>query len=395
MTLALHGGRPVRDTMLPYGQQWIDDQDVEAVLRVLRGPYLTQGPAVPAFERKVAEFVGARHAVAFTNGTAALHAACYAAGLGPGDEVITTPITFVASANCALYVGAKPFFADIDPHTYNLDPAQVEAAITPRTKAIVAVDFTGQPADMDAINAIADRHGLVVIQDAAHSIGATYKGRKVGTLAAMTMFSFHPVKHVTTGEGGVIVTDSDEYAAKLRLFRSHGITREHMERDEGPWYYEMVDLGYNYRMTDLQAGLGASQMDKLPMFLERRRRWAEMYTRELLQWDEIITPCQLPDTNSAWHLYMIQFKGDRLNGTRRDWFDAMRAENIGVHVHYIPVYRQPYYRKLGYEPGLCPVAEKWYSQAMTLPLYAKMEERDVHDVIEALGKVVRYFAKSR
>jgi perosamine synthetase len=377
-----------RESFLSYGQQWITDEDIEAVVDVLKSPFLTQGPKIQEFERKVADYVGAKYAVAFSNGTAALHGACFAAGIGEGDEVITTPITFAATSNAVLYCGGKPVFADIDDRTYNIDPKEIRKHITPNTKAIIPVDFTGQPADMDAIMEIANEHGLVVIEDGAHSLGAEYKGRKVGTLAHMTMFSFHPVKPVTTAEGGVIVTDSEEYYEKLKRFRSHGIIKHNLSRDEGPWYYEMVDLGYNYRMTDLQAALGISQMDKLDRFIERRREIAIMYNEAFKTMDSVILPMQLEGTQSGWHLYMLQLKLDKLKRSRREIFESLRAENIGVHVHYIPVYWHPYYQKLGYRKGICPKAEQWYEQALTLPIFPKMTDEDVNDVIEAVKRNV-------
>ncbi|BDG45786.1 UDP-4-amino-4,6-dideoxy-N-acetyl-beta-L-altrosamine transaminase [Parageobacillus sp. KH3-4] len=375
-----------RESFLSYGQQWITDEDIEAVVAVLKSPFLTQGPKIQEFERKVADYVGAKYAVAFSNGTAALHGACFAAGIGEGDEVITTPITFAATSNAVLYCGGKPVFADIDERTYNIDPKEIRKHITPNTKAIIPVDFTGQPADMDAIMEIASEHGLVVIEDGAHSLGAEYKGRKVGTLAHMTMFSFHPVKPVTTAEGGVIVTDSEEYYEKLKRFRSHGIIKHNLSRDEGPWYYEMVDLGYNYRMTDLQAALGISQMDKLDRFIERRREIASMYSEAFKTMDSVILPMQLEGTQSGWHLYMLQLKLDKLKRSRREIFESLRAENIGVHVHYIPVYWHPYYQKLGYRKGICPKAERWYEQALTLPIFPKMTDEDVNDVIKAVKR---------
>ncbi|UOE76054.1 UDP-4-amino-4,6-dideoxy-N-acetyl-beta-L-altrosamine transaminase [Parageobacillus thermoglucosidasius] len=377
-----------RESFLSYGQQWITDEDIEAVVAVLKSPFLTQGPKIQEFERKVADYVGAKYAVAFSNGTAALHGACFAAGIGEGDEVITTPITFAATSNAVLYCGGKPVFADIDDRTYNIDPKEIRKHITPNTKAIIPVDFTGQPADMDAIMEIANEHGLVVIEDGAHSLGAEYKGRKVGMLAHMTMFSFHPVKPVTTAEGGVIVTDSEEYYEKLKRFRSHGIIKHNLSRDEGPWYYEMVDLGYNYRMTDLQAALGISQMDKLDCFIERRREIANMYNEAFKTMDSVIVPMQLERTQSGWHLYVLQLKLDKLKRSRREIFESLRAENIGVHVHYIPVYWHPYYQKLGYRKGICPKAEQWYEQALTLPIFPKMTDEDVNDVIEAVKRNV-------
>jgi perosamine synthetase len=377
-----------RGSFLSYGRQWITDEDIEAVVAVLKSPFLTQGPKIQEFERKVADHVGAKYAVAFSNGTAALHGACFAAGIGEGDEVITTPITFAATSNAVLYCGGKPVFADIDDRTYNIDPKEIRKHITPNTKAIIPVDFTGQPADMDAIMEIANEHGLVVIEDGAHSLGAEYKGRKVGMLAHMTMFSFHPVKPVTTAEGGVIVTDSEEYYEKLKRFRSHGIIKHNLSRDEGPWYYEMVDLGYNYRMTDLQAALGISQMDKLDRFIERRREIASMYNEAFKTMDSVILPMQLEGTQSGWHLYVLQLKLDKLKRNRREIFESLRAENIGVHVHYIPVYWHPYYQKLGYRKGICPKAEQWYEQALTLPIFPKMTDEDVNDVIEAVKRNV-------
>ncbi|MFD3259385.1 UDP-4-amino-4,6-dideoxy-N-acetyl-beta-L-altrosamine transaminase [Paenibacillus lentus] len=384
---------PVRNTLLPYGQQWLDEDDIEAVVNVLRGDFITQGPAIEAFETKVADYVGANYAVAFTNGTAALHGACFAAGIGEGDEVITTPITFLASSNCVLYQGGTPVFADIDMETYNIDPLEIESKITDKTKAIIAVDFSGQPVEIDRISMLARDHNLVLIQDAAHSLGATYAGQKVGSLADMTMFSFHPVKHVTTGEGGIIVTDSEEYYRKLILFRNHGMTRDSnmLMKNEGPWYYEMQELGYNYRMTDMQAALGSSQMDKLDQFIQRRKEIALLYNEQLSGLPGIILPKQLEQTQSSWHLYVTRWNTEKFRGSRKDWFEALRSEGIGVQVHYIPVYFQPYYQKLGYECGLCPNAEKFYYSAITLPIFPRMSNSDVSDVVEAVNKVRAHF----
>ena len=391
--LALYGGKPARDTLLPYGQQWIDEEDIAQVVQVLRGEYLTQGPAILAFEQKVSDYVGARYAVAFCNGTAALHGACFAAGIGPGDEVITTPITFLASSNCVLYQGGTPVFADVLPDTYNIDPRKIEEKIKTRTKAIIPVDYTGQPADMVRIRELAAKHGLIVIEDAAHSLGAKFQGKSVGTLADMTMFSFHPVKHVTTGEGGVIVTDNKEFYEKMLLFRSHGVTREpgKLLEQQGPWYYEMHALGYNYRMTDMQAALGISQMGKLDNFLERRREIIQLYNQAFAEMKGVILPHQHPEAESAWHLYMLQLDLGSINVTRKEVFEALRAENIGVNVHYIPVHLQPYYKGLGHKKGDCPVAEHLYEGLLTLPLYPKMKNEDVHDVIKAVNKVVGYY----
>lgn len=377
-----------RDTFLSYGRQTVDEEDIQTVVDTLRSPYLTQGPKVVQFEHAIADYVGAKYAVAFCNGTAALHGACFAAGISAGDEVITTPITFAATSNAVLYCGGRPVFADIDERTYNIDPQDIRCKVTAKTKAVIPVDFTGQPADMEAIVNIAREHGLVVIEDGAHSLGAEYRERKIGTQADMTMFSFHPVKPITTAEGGIIVTNSEVYYEKLKRFRSHGIDNGNLSCDEGPWYYEMVDLGFNYRMTDIQAALGISQIHKLDAFIERRREIAAQYNEAFSNWDEVITPAQLSTTNSGWHLYMLQLKLNDLKKTRRQIFEELRALNIGVHVHYIPVYWHPYYQQLGYERGLCPKAEAWYEGALTLPIFPKMTDQDVKDVIEAVRECV-------
>lgn len=385
---------PTRSTMLPYGKQFIDEEDISAVIDVLRSDFITQGPAIEGFERKIANYVGAKYAVAFCNGTAALHGACFAAEIGAGDEVITTPITFIASSNCVLYVGGTPVFADINPDTYNLEPEQIEAKITTNTKAIVAVDFTGQPVEIDRIEKIAREHNLIVIHDAAHSLGASYDGRKVGTFGDMTMFSFHPVKHITTGEGGVIVTDNEQYYRRLLLFRSHGMTRdsEMMSRNEGPWYYEMIELGYNYRMTDMQAALGISQMKKLDGFVEKRREIAALYNQAFNRLDGLKIPMQHVKAASSWHLYVLGWLPDKFSADRKVIFEALRAENIGVHVHYIPVYKQPYYQQLGYQELSCPVAESYYDISISIPIFPRMNEQDVVNVISAVQKVYKRYA---
>ena len=368
------------EKFISYGRQSIDEEDIQIVVDTLRSPYLTQGPTIAKFEQAIADYIGTKYAVAFCNGTAALHGACYAAGIGEGDEVITSPITFAASANCVHYVGGTVVFADIDAVTYNIDPAQIRAKVTTETKAIIPVDFTGQPVDMDEIMAIAKEHNLVVIEDGAHSLGASYKGRKVGTQADMTMFSFHPVKPITTAEGGVIVTDNEEYYKKLLKFRSHGIEQTPYAQEQGDWYYEMTDLGYNYRMTDLQAALGVSQLSKLDTFIQRRREIAVMYTEALKDIGGIQVPREFEDTESGWHLYMIQLE----NANRKQVFEAMRAANVGVHVHYIPVYWHPYYQKLGYEKGLCSVAESWYEKALTLPIHPNLKDEEINFIIKEL-----------
>ena len=398
------------EPFIPYGRQSIDEDDIAAVVAVLKGDWLTQGPTVAAFETAVAERTGARHAVAVATGTAALHAACYAAGVGPGSEIVTAPITFAASGNCALYLGGEVRFADIRADTYCLDPAKLEAAITPKTRAIVPVDFTGQPADMNEIKAIAKRHGLIVIEDAAHSLGATYRGRPVGGLADMTILSFHPVKHVATGEGGMVLTDDDTLAERLRLFRTHGITGEAAamtqpdlaadsdrpdtlkQRHHGKagWYYEMQQLGFNYRITDMQCALGISQLRKLDGFLERRRAIARRYTEAFdgSQW--LITPHQEKDRESAWHLYMLGLRLGAMARTRREVFDDLRGRGIGVHVHYIPLHLQPFYRqRYGHARGDFPVAEAYYDSALTVPLFPAMTDAMVERVIAAVLDAVR------
>lgn len=384
-----------RETYLPYGKQQIDEQDIAAVVKVLRGNFLTTGPEIDEFERKVADYVGAEYAVAFSNGTAALHGACFAAGIGEGDEVITTPMTFAASANCVLYQNATVVFADIDPLTYNIDPEAIAGKITNHTKAIIPVHFTGQPVDLDAIHEIAKEHNLIVIEDAAHAIGASYKGRKIGSISDMTMFSFHPVKHVTTGEGGIISTNNKSFYEKLIQFRSHGITREpsKLQENHGPWYYEMQFLGFNYRMTDIQAVLGTSQMDKLDMFVAKRREIVNTYNQSFGDMNEIIIPYQSSDGESSWHLYVVKLNLALLNGTRKEIFEALRQHNIGVNVHYIPVHLLPYYQDLGYERGSLPNSEQLYDEIITLPLFPAMGVEDVNDVVEAVKFVIKEYRK--
>ncbi|RED65061.1 UDP-4-amino-4,6-dideoxy-N-acetyl-beta-L-altrosamine transaminase [Cohnella lupini] len=389
--------RPMRKSLLPYGRQWIDERDVDSVVSALRGDFLTTGPLVPEFERKIAAKAGARYAVAFSNGTAALHAACYAAGIGPGDEVITTPMTFAASANCVLYQGGTPVFADIDERTYNIDPDAVERLITKRTKAIIPVDFTGQPADLSAIRRLADKYGLIVIEDAAHALGATYRSRPIGSVSDMTMFSLHPVKHITAGEGGVITTDSEEFHLKLLQFRNHGIVRDPIlleNESPGRWYYEMQSLGFNYRLTDISAALAVSQLDKLDDFVARRKRIAQAYDHAFLEWEAIHTPYQEDTGDSSWHLYVIRLDLGKLNAGRDEIFERLYQLNIGVNLHYIPVYLHPHYQRLGYPQGLCKKAEELYSSMITLPLFPAMTDEDVEDVIHAVRLVVSQSMKS-
>ncbi|MEO8436815.1 MAG: DegT/DnrJ/EryC1/StrS family aminotransferase [Chloroflexota bacterium] len=390
--LAIDGGDPVRTTLLPYAHQVIDDRDVEAVTAALRSDWLTTGPRVPAFEGGLAEATGARHAVAFSSGTAALHGAAAVAGLGPGDEAITTPLTFVASANAILYVGATPRFADVDPGSLLIDPAAVEEAVTELTKAIISVDFAGQPADYTALRAIADAAPagpLTIIADASHSLGATFERRPVGTLADMTVLSLHPAKIMTTGEGGAVLTDRDDLVAALRRFRNHGIETELAARRD--WTYAMVELGYNYRLTDIAAALGSAQLERLEEWLARRRRLAARYLERLAGHSEFELPVVDARADPAWHFMFIQLKLERLNVDRGAIFHALRAEGIGVNVHYIPVHRHPYYEARF--PGLSfPIAEDAYEGLLTLPLHAGMTDADLDDVVEALEKVTTAYA---
>lgn len=393
---AICGGTPVRDTKLYYGHQYIDDADIQAVIDVLKSDYLTCGPKITELEAKLCEITGAKYAVVCSNGTAALHMACMAAGVEPGDEVITTPITFAASANCALYCGAKPVFADINDKTYNIDPAAVKAVTTEKTKAVVAVDFTGQSVELDALMAHCKENNLVLIEDGAHVIGTRYKDKPNGSIADMTTFSFHPVKTVTGGEGGAVMTNNEEYYQKLLLARSHGITRDTAFMEEEPhggWYYEQVSLGYNYRMTDIQAGLLISQLDKLPMFSQRRKEIVAKYNEAFLQIPEIQVQEEIPESDTTRHLYILRIKPEMLTINRREFFDALAAENIMCNVHYIPTYYFPHYQRLGYEKGICPKAEKLYDEMMSLPLYYGMTDQDAEDVITAVKKIIDYYKK--
>jgi perosamine synthetase len=386
--LASEGGTPVRETYLPYGHQCIDEDDIAAVVEVLRSDWVTTGPRVDEFEARLAEYVGSEYAVVVSSGTAALHAAVFAAGIGPGDEVITSPMTFAASANCVLYERGTPVFADVQGDTLNIDPAEIERAFTPQTRAVVVVDYAGQPCDLDEIREIARQHQAVVIEDASHALGAEYRGRRVGSLSNMTVLSFHPVKLITTGEGGAVTTDDPELARRLRIFRNHGITTEARERQEaGAWFYEMEALGYNYRLTDVQCALGMSQLCRLDSFLDRRREIAQRYSVAFGELAEVNPLMVGGDRSSAWHIYVIQLDLDKLRVGRAEVFAALRAENIGVNVHYIPVYWHPYYAQLGYRRGQCPVAETAYEQLVTLPLYPGMTDQDVQDVITAVSKV--------
>ncbi len=395
-TLAIHGGTPVRGKLLPYGRQSLDDDDVQAVVEVLKSDWLTTGPKIGEFEERFAAWIGARHAVSFSSGTAALHGAAFAAGLGPGDEAITTPMTFCATANCILYQGATPVFADVSRDTLNLDPGEVSRKLSSHTKAIFAVDYAGHPAALDELGELATKYGALLIEDACHALGAEYKGKRVGGIADMTVFSFHPVKHLTTGEGGMVATNDVRLAETLRRFRNHGISSEARERQEaGQWFYEMVLLGFNYRLTDIACALGLSQVEKLDANLARRREIAAQYTTAFRDLSAIVVPAVRDGVNPAWHLYPIRLNLGRLSVGRGEIFRALRAENIGVNVHYIPVHQHPYYRER-FKPDSkesYPVAEDAYERLISLPMFHSMTAQDVEDVIHALRKVVGHYGR--
>lgn len=394
--LAINGGAPVREVPLSYGRQYIDEADIQAVAETLRSDYLTCGPRTEALEKELCAVTGAKYCVAVSNGTAALHIAALAAGIGPGDEVITTPITFAASANCILYCGAKPVFADIDPRTYNIDPQAIERCISPRTKAVIAVDFTGQAAQLDPIRDICRRHGLILIEDAAHSIGTKYKGQPVGSIADMTTFSFHPVKTVTAGEGGAVTTNDEALYKKLVLAHAHGITRDRSQMahpTDDPWYNEQVGFGYNYRITEFQAALLSSQLKKLDAFSRRRKEIVGVYNQAFSQVPQIQVQEEIPESDTTRHLYILRLRSELLRCSRREFFDALHQEGIYSQVHYLPVYWHSYYEKLGYEKGLCPHAEKYYSEVMSLPLYYSLTDKDLQDVIYAVKKIIQFYQK--
>jgi len=386
----------MKNNFIPYGRHLVDDEDIDAVIKVLKSDRITQGPKIKEFEEKIAFRCGAKYAVAVSNGTAALHIACLAAGIKERDEVITSPITFVASANCILYCGGKPVFADIQNDTINIDPVEIKDKITERTKAIIPVDFAGHPCDLKEIHGIARKHNLTVIEDASHALGAEYKDTKIGSCkySDMTIFSFHPVKIITTGEGGVVTTNNKEYYEKLLLFRNHGITKQSSKfkvqssKLTGSWYYEMQYLGFNYRITDFQCALGISQLTKLNRFIERRREIARIYNDAFKDIEEIITPYEKPEVRSAWHIYAIRLNLDNLKVSRKEIFDALRRENIEVQIHYIPVYWQPYYKELGYKKGFCSEAEKYYEGAITLPLFPDMNKKEIKYVIEKFTNII-------
>ena len=372
-------------TFIPYGRQSIDEEDISAVCSVLRSDFITTGPKIEEFEQAVCSYVGTQYGVAVSSGTAALHCAMYALGIGPGDEVIVPPITFVSTANCICFMGATPVFADVDQDTLLINPKEVEAKISCRTKAIIGVDYAGQPCDWDSLRAIADKFNLAIVADSCHALGATYKGRKVGTLADMTVFSFHPVKHITTGEGGMVTTCNKDYFDKMRIFRSHGITSDVRQREHNKtWVYEMVDLGYNYRITDIQCALGVNQLKKLSGWIKRRQEIAERYDQFFDENSLSLNPLTVrQDVNHAYHIYVVRTEN------RNKIFYNLRDHGIGVNVHYMPVYLHPYYhKKFGYKEGLCPVAEVAYDQLLTLPLYPVMLNEDIERIQQILLDIV-------
>lgn len=393
--LALHGGAPVRDTLLPYGRHSIDEDDIRAVVETLRSDWLTTGPKIKEFEEAFAAWVGARYAVSFSSGTGALHGAVFAAGIEAGDQAITSPLTFAATANCVLYQGGTPIFSDVRPDTLNMDPEFTAKSISPRTKALLPVDYAGHPADLDEFLKIADRHGLTVIEDACHSIGAEYRERRVGSIAHMSVFSFHAVKHLVTGEGGMVTTNNARFADRLRKFRSHGIDSDARARQaQGKWYYEMVELGYNYRLSDIACALGLRQLSKLKSNLQRRREIALKYTQAFRDLPELILPVVSEHVIPAWHFYAVRLDLKGLSAGRDEIFRALRAENIGVNVHYVPVHLHPYYKqRFGYGGGEFRVAEAAYDALITLPLFQAMSEQDVEDVIRAVTMVVSYYRR--
>lgn len=394
--LAIFGGSPVRDTPIGYGRQYIDQEDVTAVTEALISDALTCGPRIGQLEQALCAVTEARYAVAVSNGTAALHLAAMAAGISEGDEVIVSPITFAASANCILYCGGTPVFADIDPDTYNISLESIRRLITDKTKAVVAVDFTGQAVQLDEIRSLCREHGLLLIEDAAHAIGTKYKGRAVGSIADMTCFSFHPVKTVTSGEGGAVTTNDEAFYRRLLRLRAHGITRnrdEMVHPTDDPWYNEQVELGYNYRITDIQAALLMSQLKKLPRFAARRREIVQIYDEAFSAFPEIQVQREIPESDTTRHLYILRLRPETLTCTRREFFDALHEEGICSQVHYLPVYLHSYYEKLGYKKGLCPNAEKYYEEAMSLPLYYSLTDEDVQDVIHAVRKIIEYYRK--
>jgi perosamine synthetase len=392
---AILGGEPVRKTGIPYGRQYIDEADIQAVSEVLRSEFLTTGPMVEKFENKLCEITNTKFAVVVSSGTAALHAAVHAAGITHGDEVIISAITFASTANVVLFSGGVPVFADIEEDTFNVNPREIEKKITSKTKAVIAVDFTGQAVKVDEIKEICKRHNLIYIDDGAHSLGTKYKGIPVGGLADMTTFSFHPVKTITTGEGGVVMTNNETYYHALKLFRTHGITRDvnKLTRPRYDGYNEQIDLGYNYRLTDFQAALGLSQLSKLDKFIKRRKEIVAIYNQELSDIPGIILQKEIPESDTVRHIYVIRIDRKKISISRDDFYRALNAEGIGLQVHYMPVYNHPFYKERFNYSGSCPVAEEYFETAMSIPLYYSMTNEDIQSVIDAINRIVLYYKK--
>jgi len=393
---AIEGGKPVREKFLPYGTQWLDENEIEEVVDSIKSSWITTGPKMRRFEEDFKTFRGSKYAIAVNSGTAALHICTSSIDIIPGDEVITTPLTFVASANCVVYRGGTPILADIKRDTYNIDPDEIRKKITSKTKAIIPVHFTGQPCDMDEINEIAEEHDLFVIEDAAHAIDAEFKGKKVGNISDLTIFSFHPVKNMTTAEGGMVTTNNDDLNEKLLMFRTHGISKDANKRfgKSGGYEYDMQYLGYRYNLSELHSALGIHQLKKLESFQKRRREIVKIYNKELQSIEGITIPYVRKDVKHSWHLYIIQLDIENLQVSRDHIFKALREENIGVNVHYIPVHYHSYYQqKFGLKKGIVPNVEWLFPRIITIPLFPRMKDKDVYDVINALEKVLNYYKK--
>jgi UDP-4-amino-4,6-dideoxy-N-acetyl-beta-L-altrosamine transaminase len=393
---AIEGGKPIRTVFLPYGTQWFNDKEINEVIDALKSKWITTGPKMRLFEDRFKQYIGSKYAVAVNSGTAALHVSTSSINIKPGDEVITTPLSFVASANCVIYRGGTPIFADIKRDTYNIDPNEIRKKITSKTKAIIPVHFTGQPCDIDEILEIAEENDLYIIEDAAHAIDAEYKGKKIGNISDLTIFSFHPVKNITTAEGGMVTTNNEELYNKLLMFRTHGISRDAGKRygKEGGFYYDMQYLGFRYNLSELHSALGIHQLEKLELFQKRRREIVKIYNRELQDIEEITIPYVKDNIKHSWHLYVIQLDLEKLRVDRDYIFKALREENIGVNVHYIPVHYHSYYvQNYGLKKGILPNVEWLFPRILTIPIFAKMSDDDVYDVINALEKVLNYYKR--